>query len=157
MKQLSITYPLTAMLTCLLTGCDQSKNIEINVPNKKENTHMTRKKTDSGLEYEVIQDGTGESPKKGQHVTVHYTGWLDDNGKPGIKFDSSVDRGQPFTFIIGVGQVIRGWDEGVMSMKIGEKRRLIIPSNLGYGAQGAGRLIPPHATLIFDVELLNIN
>jgi len=87
---------------------------------------------------------------------VHYTGWLDNNGQPGTKFDSSLDRKQPFTFIIGFGMVIKGWDEGVMSMKIGEKRRLFIPSSLGYGAHGAGNLIPPHKNLIFDVELLNV-
>lgn len=113
-------------------------------------------KTDSGLEYEIIRDGAGATPQKGQLVTVHYTGWLSDNGQPGIKFDSSVDRGQLFSFIIGMGQVIRGWDEGVMLMKPGEKRRLIIPAQLGYGARGAGALIPPNATLIFDVELLKI-
>jgi FKBP-type peptidyl-prolyl cis-trans isomerase len=87
---------------------------------------------------------------------VHYTGWLDNNGQPGTKFDSSIDRGQPFTFIIGVGQVIKGWDEGVMTMKVGEKRRLFIPASLGYGSRGAGQIIPPHASLIFDVELLKV-
>ena len=87
---------------------------------------------------------------------VHYTGWLNVNGEPAGKFDSSVDRGQPFTFVIGVGYVIKGWDEGVMSMKVGEKRRLFIPSQLGYGSRGAGAAIPPFADLIFDVELLEI-
>ena len=91
---------------------------------------------------------------KGQQVTVHYTGWLDADGQPGTKFDSSVDRGQPFSFVIGVGQVIKGWDEGVLEMKVGEKRRLFIPSDLGYGPYGAGSSIPPNAALIFDVELL---
>jgi len=158
MKKLLIKYPLIAALTFLLLGCDKSKNIEKNnAIEQKGNINMKRKKIDSGLEYEVIQEGTGVSPKKGQQVTVHYTGWLDNNGELGVKFDSSLDRKEPFTFVIGIGQVIKGWDQGVMLMKIGEKRRLIIPSNLGYGARGAGRLIPPHATLIFDVELLNIN
>jgi peptidylprolyl isomerase len=108
--------------------------------------------TPSGLKYidEVV--GTGESPKPGQMVTVHYTGTLEN----GTKFDSSVDRGQPFVFQIGVGRVIRGWDEGVMTMKVGGKRRLIIPSELGYGARGAGGVIPPNATLIFEVELLGV-
>jgi len=117
---------------------------------------MTRQKKASGLEYEVLQEGTGASPKAGQAVTVHYTGWLDNKGKPGTKFDSSVDRGQPFTFVLGIGQVIKGWDEGVADMKVGEKRRLTIPATLAYGARGAGGLIPPNATLIFDVELLDI-
>jgi peptidylprolyl isomerase len=108
--------------------------------------------TSSGLKYidEVV--GTGDSPAKGKSVKVHYTGRLID----GKKFDSSVDRGQPFVFSIGVGQVIKGWDEGVMSMKVGGKRQLIIPPDLGYGARGAGGAIPPNAELIFDVELLGV-
>ena len=108
--------------------------------------------TTSGLEYEDEVVGTGDSPKSGQKVTVHYTGWL-TNGK---KFDSSRDRGQPFSFTIGRGQVIAGWDEGVAGMKVGGKRKLTIPPTLGYGAKGAGGIIPPGATLIFDVELLGI-
>lgn len=112
--------------------------------------------TDSGLKIEVIKEGEGASPKTGQTCIMHYTGWLYENGKKGAKFDSSVDRGQPFAFKIGVGQVIKGWDEGVASMKVGGKRTLIIPPELGYGARGAGGVIPPNATLIFDVELLDI-
>lgn len=114
--------------------------------------------TESGLKYEVFQKGAADAqkPKKGQQVTVHYTGWLEENGKPGNKFDSSVDRGQPFSFFIGMGQVIKGWDEGVMDMSVGEKRRLIIPSDLGYGPHGFPGAIPGGATLIFDVELLAI-
>lgn len=108
--------------------------------------------TTSGLEYEDELVGTGDSPKTGQKVTVHYTGWL-TNGK---KFDSSSDRGQPFSFTIGRGQVIAGWDEGVAGMKVGGKRKLTIPPTLGYGAKGAGGIIPPGATLNFDVELLGI-
>lgn len=108
--------------------------------------------TSSGLQYIDQVVGTGDTAKAGQTVSVHYTGWL-TNGK---KFDSSVDRGQPFSFRLGVGQVIKGWDEGVQGMKIGGKRKLTIPSNLGYGARGAGGLIPPHATLVFDVELLGL-
>lgn len=112
--------------------------------------------TASGLRIEDTQEGTGASPKHGQICTMHYTGWLYENGAKGKKFDSSVDRGQPFQFAIGVGQVIRGWDEGVATMKVGGKRTLIIPPALGYGARGAGGVIPPNATLLFDVELLGI-
>ena len=108
--------------------------------------------TDSGLEYIDIEVGSGESPQTGQTVSVHYTGWLAD----GTKFDSSVDRGQPFSFTIGTGQVITGWDEGVATMKVGGKRRLIIPPELGYGASGYPPVIPANAELTFDVELLEI-
>ncbi len=108
----------------------------------------------SGLKYKDEVVGTGPEPKSGQQVTVHYTGWLDQNGQQGKKFDSSRDRGQPFSFKIGAGQVIRGWDEGVASMKAGGRRTLVIPPELGYGARGAGGVIPPGATLIFDVELI---
>jgi FKBP-type peptidyl-prolyl cis-trans isomerase FkpA len=107
--------------------------------------------TESGLRYEDTIIGTGQSPQPGQNVTVHYTGTLED----GTKFDSSLDRGQPFTFKIGVGQVIKGWDEGVMTMKVGGKRKLVIPPQLGYGARGAGGVIPPNSTLVFEVELLS--
>jgi len=108
--------------------------------------------TASGLKYVDQVVGKGASPVAGKQVTVHYTGTL-ENGKT---FDSSVNRKQPFKFIIGVGQVIQGWDEGVMTMKVGGKRKLIIPSKLGYGAAGAGGVIPPNATLLFDVELLDV-
>ena len=110
--------------------------------------------TPSGLKYQDEVVGTGPEPKAGQKVSVHYTGWLDENGKPGKKFDSSRDRGTPFSFTLGAGQVIAGWDTGVATMKVGGKRTLIIPPDQGYGARGAGGLIPPNATLIFDVELL---
>jgi peptidylprolyl isomerase len=108
--------------------------------------------TPSGLKYDDVKVGSGASPVKGKQVTVHYTGTL-ENGK---KFDSSVDRKEPFKFVIGVGQVIPGWDEGVMSMKVGGKRKLIIPAKLGYGERGAGGVIPPNANLLFDVELLDV-
>ena len=106
----------------------------------------------SGLGYVDLVDGQGARPAAGDSVSVHYTGWLKD----GTKFDSSVDRGQPFEFAIGRGRVIRGWDEGVASMKVGGKRKLIIPAHLGYGERGAGGVIPPGATLIFEVELLGV-
>jgi FKBP-type peptidyl-prolyl cis-trans isomerase len=106
--------------------------------------------TSSGLQYVILQEGTGDGVTAGKKVTVHYTGWLTN----GTKFDSSLDRGRPFDFNLGVGQVIKGWDEGVQGMKVGEKRKLMIPSALGYGARGAGGAIPPNADLIFEVTLL---
>ena len=112
--------------------------------------------TASGLQITDTQVGTGASPKTGQTCVMHYTGWLYQNGAKGQKFDSSVDRGQPFEFPLGLGRVIKGWDEGVASMKVGGKRTLIIPPELGYGARGAGGVIPPNATLMFDVELLDV-
>ena len=112
--------------------------------------------TASGLQIIDTVVGTGPSPKPGQICVMHYTGWLYENGAKGAKFDSSVDRGQPFEFPIGVGRVIAGWDEGVASMKVGGKRTLIIPAKLGYGERGAGGVIPPNATLMFDVELLGL-
>ena len=108
--------------------------------------------TESGLMYEDLEVGTGASPTTGQSVTVHYTGTLEN----GEKFDSSRDRNRPFSFRIGVGQVIKGWDEGVASMRVGGRRKLVIPPELGYGARGAGGVIPPNATLIFDVELIRV-
>jgi len=112
--------------------------------------------TASGLKIEDTKVGNGASPKTGQTCVMHYTGWLYENGAKGRKFDSSVDRGQPFEFQIGRGMVIKGWDEGVATMKVGGKRTLIIPAELGYGARGAGGVIPPNATLMFDVELLAV-
>ena len=112
--------------------------------------------TSSGLQVIDTKVGTGASPRTNQTAVVHYTGWLYENGVKGKKFDSSVDRNEPFEFPVGAGRVIRGWDEGVASMKIGGKRTLIVPPQLGYGARGAGGAIPPNATLIFDVELLGV-
>ncbi len=123
-----------------------------NSKNNKEST-ATNNYEIQGMKVEILKEGIGESAKNGDTVTVHYTGTLED----GTKFDSSRDRGTPFSFILGAGQVIKGWDLGVAGMKIGEQRKLTIPSELGYGASGAGNIIPPNATLIFEVELLGIN
>ena len=115
--------------------------------------------TPSGLQYEDTVAGTGDTARSGHHVSVHYTGWLHDPSRPdgrGAKFDSSKDRGQPFVFGLGQGQVIRGWDEGVQGMKVGGTRVLTIPAELGYGARGAGGVIPPNATLVFEVDLLGV-
>ncbi|MGL4550205.1 MAG: FKBP-type peptidyl-prolyl cis-trans isomerase [Gemmataceae bacterium] len=109
--------------------------------------------TDSGLKYEDLKAGDGAEAVKGKSVQVHYTGWLAKDGK---KFDSSLDRKEPFEFSLGAGEVIKGWDEGVAGMKVGGKRKLLIPSKLGYGARGAGGAIPPDADLVFEVELLKV-
>jgi peptidylprolyl isomerase len=108
--------------------------------------------TESGLKYYDLVPGTGETPKAGQTVVVQYTGWLED----GTQFDSSIDRGEPFSFQLGAGGVIPGWDEGVSTMKVGGKRQLVVPASLGYGDQGAGNVIPPGATLIFEIELISV-
>lgn len=129
------------ILVILIQGCGNKNLGEIEVTT-----------TESGLQYIEILEGTGASPKAGDVVVVHYTGMFPD----GTKFDSSVDRNEPFQFVIGQGQVIAGWDEGVMSMKTGGKRKLIIPSHLAYGERGAGGVIPPNATLEFEVELIEI-
>ena len=139
-----------------------SIGIKVHSEEKKENTKEAKlmKKveeenlitTKSGLKYLDLKVGDGPSPQKGQKVKVHYEGWLED----GKKFDSSRDRGEPFEFVLGVGHVIAGWDEGVDPMNVGGKRKLVIPPKLGYGKQGAGGVIPPDATLIFEVELLDI-
>lgn len=115
-------------------------------------------KSESGLQYRVLNEApaTATKPEKGQRVTVHYTGWLvDENGNKTSKFDSSVDRGQKFTFTVGIGQVIKGWDEALLDMKIGERREIVLPPHLAYGKHGAGGAIPGNATLLFEVELFN--
>jgi FKBP-type peptidyl-prolyl cis-trans isomerase len=150
----TIAVCFTGVLAMTLSaGLDRNKDRERprdnSLENKKEGNVVTTK---SGLQYEDVKEGTGAVAKAGNTVEVHYTGWLTDN----TKFDSSVDRGKPFSFKLGSGQVIKGWDEGVAGMKVGGQRRLSIPPDLGYGQRGAGRVIPPNATLIFDVELLNV-
>lgn len=156
------TYLSCIVTSLALSGCltGESKEKQMTKPQE---THKTKEapvalqKTNSGLGYEVIKEASSkEKPQPGQTVTVHYTGWLDEKGEPGKKFDSSVDRNQKFSFTVGVGQVIKGWDEALLGMHLGEKRRVFIPANLGYGAHGAGGAIPPHANLIFDIELFEI-
>jgi FKBP-type peptidyl-prolyl cis-trans isomerase FkpA len=117
---------------------------------------MTMTTTPSGLQYQDTAVGNGAEAKAGAHVSVHYTGWLYEGGVKGDKFDSSKDRGQPFQFPLGAGHVIGGWDEGVQGMKVGGTRVLVIPPALGYGARGAGGVIPPNATLMFEVDLLDV-
>ena len=112
--------------------------------------------TSSGLTIADTKVGSGAEARPGNNCVMHYTGWLYENGAKGAKFDSSLDRGDPFEFPLGAGRVIKGWDEGVAGMKVGGKRTLIIPPQLGYGARGAGSVIPPNATLLFDVELLDV-
>ncbi len=155
-KRLLAASCIVAATVFLLARCAQQKKVKSITTTQAENKKMSRVKAERGLEYEVLQEGTGESPQKGDYVAVHYTGWIDVNGEPGNQFDSSLDRGEPFVFPVGMGYVIKGWDLGVITMKVGEKRRLFIPSELGYGAPGAGKSIPPHANLIFDVELLQV-
>ena len=129
---------------------DPKRAAQWSVPGEK--STQPRQKTPSGLMYEVIRPGSGALPQAGQTVTVHYTGWLMD----GSKFDSSVDKGKPYEFVLGQHKVIAGWDEGLALMKVGEKRKLVVPTWLGYGSKGAGAAVPPDSTLVFDVELLSV-
>ena len=124
----------------------------ISASSKEDKKMSDAQKTDSGLQYIVIEEGKGDKAVTGKKVKVHYTGKLED----GTEFDSSIKRGEPIEFTLGVGQVIKGWDEGIGLMKVGDKRQLIIPPELGYGASGVGNVIPPNAVLIFDVELVEV-
>jgi FKBP-type peptidyl-prolyl cis-trans isomerase len=135
----------TAVLAVMVAACSQSQAPSGGGGGQEETTA-------SGLKYTDEKVGSGAEAKAGQRVSVHYTGWLTN----GTKFDSSKDRGQPFMFALGSGQVIKGWDEGVQGMKVGGTRKLTIPADLGYGARGAGGVIPPNATLVFEVELLDV-
>jgi peptidylprolyl isomerase len=146
-------FPRAAAVFVLLTGLAGFLAISVSTMADAQTPAVT---TSSGLQIIDTQVGTGATPKPGQICVVHYTGWLYQNGVKSRKFDSSLDRGQPFEFPVGRQRVIAGWDEGVASMKVGGKRTLIIPPELGYGARGAGGVIPPNATLIFDVELLDV-
>jgi peptidylprolyl isomerase len=146
-------FPRAAAVFALVTGLAGFLVINGSTMTAAQTPAVT---TSSGLQIIDTQVGTGATPKPGQICVVHYTGWLYQNGAKGRKFDSSVDRGQPFEFPVGRQRVIAGWDEGVASMKVGGKRTLIIPPELGYCARGAGGVIPPNATLIFDVELLDV-
>jgi len=149
--------PRASILMALALGITSAGFAVIGVPsNAMAQAAGKTMTTPSGLQITDTKAGDGASPKTGQTCVMHYTGWLYQNGTKGKKFDSSVDRGEPFEFAIGTHQVIRGWDEGVATMKVGGKRTLIIPPELGYGARGAGGVIPPNATLIFDVELLGV-
>ena len=148
---------LGGLLVCSLTACKADTSAPTNPSTNKENTAMAINITELVKTDTVV--GTGREAEPGFNVTVHYTGWLYDEKAPehkGKKFDSSVDRKDPFKFDLGAGQVIQGWDEGFAGMKIGGKRTLTIPSEMGYGARGAGGVIPPNATLVFDVELLDV-
>lgn len=144
--QTRLWFVQTALLVCLSASSIAADNKEM------KNMADQAVTTESGLKYVDVVVGTGRQPEVGDTASVHYTGWLAD----GKKFDSSLDRKEPFSFRVGAGQVIKGWDEGVMGMKIGGKRKLTIPPQLGYGARGAGGVIPPNATLTFDVELLDL-
>ena len=146
----------------LVTACSESRDKK-DSPKKQSERHSMDSKDivtlPSGLRYKILKPAAenAPAPKAGSNITVHYTGWLNVNDEPGKKFDSSVDRGQPFVFKVGKGQVIKGWDEGLLLMKVGERRLLYIPAALGYGAYGAGAVIPPNANLIFDVQLIGID
>jgi FKBP-type peptidyl-prolyl cis-trans isomerase FkpA len=145
----AITFGLLVVVLVVLSGCASQEAEELEQGDEQTMDVIT---TTSGLQYQDLTVGSGAAAKAGDTVSVHYTGWLED----GTKFDSSVDRNQPFVFALGTGGVIKGWDEGVAGMQEGGKRRLTIPPDLGYGSRGAGGVIPPNATLIFEVELLDI-
>jgi FKBP-type peptidyl-prolyl cis-trans isomerase FkpA len=150
-------FSATALAAALVVAPALSDDVKPTpAPDAAQKGESKMQKTPSGLQFEDIKEGTGASPKPGQTCVMNYTGWLWENGAKGKKFDSSLDRGTPFEFPIGQGRVIKGWDEGVATMKVGGKRVLLIPPQLAYGARGAGGVIPPNATLIFEVELLGV-
>ena len=150
--QITGGQPAVASTGVTSTGAPNQTEVKIAAAPLTSMSDSEIKETGTGLKYQVLKAGTGATPKKGDTVIVHYTGTLED----GTKFDSSRDRDSPFSFKLGVGQVIKGWDEGLSIMRVGDRYSLIIPPDLGYGARGAGGVIPPNATLIFDVELLGV-
>jgi len=150
---LSLSLSLVAQAPAPAPAPKTTAKAKKDAPKPKEPPMIT---TETGLKYIDTEEGKGPMPARGSQCKVHYTGYLSEDGKRGKKFDSSVDRGQPLAIPIGVGRVIKGWDEGIMSMRVGGRRTLIIPAHLGYGARGAGGAIPPNAELIFDVELIAI-
>lgn len=156
-KRILATFAASAVCLLAVVGCTKKSETTTTEPTTKavdtSSTAATTSPTVTELKIEDLKVGTGAEATAGKKVKVHYTGWLTN----GTKFDSSVDRGTPFEFTLGAGQVIQGWDKGVAGMKIGGKRKLTIPSDLGYGATGAGNVIPPNATLVFEVELLGVN
>ena len=154
-KRIGLCLPaaLVVALADAPAGAQETKAMPAPAAERKSESKMH--KTPSGLQYEDTKEGTGAMPQKGQTCVMHYTGWLWENGAKGNKFDSSVDRGTPYSFPLGQGRVIKGWDEGIATMKVGGKRTLLIPPDLGYGERGRGA-IPPNATLVFDVELLEV-
>ena len=155
MKRISLVLPaaLAAALAVAPAGAGEKPTT---APEAEKKGELKMNATPSGLQYADTKEGTGASPKTGQICVMDYTGWLWENGAKGKKFDSSIDRGTPFEFPIGQGRVIKGWDEGVATMKVGGKRTLLIPPQLGYGSRGAGNVIPPNATLLFEVELIAV-
>ncbi len=154
MPRLLLSASLTSLI--LLGASPAGRAAEPGQEAKQDAKEKKMIKTDSGLQYRDTKEGDGATPEKGQTCVMHYTGWLWEDGKKGKKFDSSVDRGEPFEFRLGARQVIEGWDEGVATMKVGTKRELLLPPDLAYGRRGAPGAIPPNATLLFEVELLGV-
>ena len=158
MKRLTIACSLITATTFLLVsgGRPGKKTDNSTVPAHVETQKTTRLvQQPSGVSYEILQPGSGAQIVKGNQITVHYTGWVDNNGQPGVQFDTSYSHKKPFTVLFGFGLVMKGWDDGVQNMQVGEKRRVYIPSQLAYGAHGAAK-VPPYSNIIFDIELLSI-